>query len=173
MKIDEAETREKKEKITVKEREIAELNSKINMLNSEIEMHKKINENMDQELKLSSENLLCINKEMEEFKLEKINEIRGLNDSLMELNTAVTSLKKENQLLKFEIDSLSQEKIKWEALDLYHQLLSAEKRLEESENQRSWLQEQLANISGEFEKKMEIMMKENAKVVDLKKFLYI
>ena len=164
MKLEEAESREKREKISTKEREIADLNAKIKILNSEIEMHKKINEDTEQELKLSSENLLCINKEMEEFKLEKNSEIRSLNETLMELNTMISSLKRENQSLKFEIDSLTQEKVKWEALDLYHQLLSAEKRLEESENQRSWLQEQLANISGEFEKKMEVMMKENSKV---------
>ena len=155
MKLEEAESREKREKISTKEREIADLNAKIKILNSEIEMHKKINEDTEQELKLSSENLLCINKEMEEFKLEKNSEIRSLNETLMELNTMISSLKRENQSLKFEIDSLTQEKVKWEALDLYHQLLSAEKRLDESENQRSWLQEQLANLSGEFEKTME------------------
>lgn len=164
MKIEEEEARDKRERLSTKEREVGDLQAKIKILNSEIEMHKKINEDLEQDLKLSSDNLLCINKEMEEFKLEKTNEIKVLSENLMELNSTIASLKRENQALKFEIDSLTQEKVKWEALDLYHQLLNAEKRLEESESQRTWLQEQLANISGEFERKLDLMMKENAKV---------
>ena len=132
------------EALTISHNEGVVLESKNRQLSSELAKHKEIISRLERQLHSLNESISIMNKEIDDLKIAKANEVKALSDDLNEAQLQITAILNEKSLLQKEADKLHAEKSKWVALDLTKEVNRLGEQFKESEIQRRYLQDELA-----------------------------
>ena len=106
------------EALTISHNEGVGLDSRNRQLNNELAKHKETIARLERQLHALNESISIMNKEIDDLKIAKANEIKSLSDDLNEAQLQITAIQNENSLIQKETEKLQAEMSKWVALEL-------------------------------------------------------